>query len=39
MALPAHRPFCSSGCKQVDLHRWLSGSYVVPGAPAGDEEE
>jgi endogenous inhibitor of DNA gyrase (YacG/DUF329 family) len=31
-------PFCSPRCKDVDLNRWLSGSYVIPatedeGAP------
>lgn len=25
------RPFCSDRCRQVDLGRWLTGSYVVPG--------
>ncbi|MEJ0070938.1 MAG: DNA gyrase inhibitor YacG [Pseudomonadota bacterium] len=29
-----HRPFCSARCRQVDLGRWLSESYRVPGAPA-----
>jgi len=29
-----HRPFCSARCADVDLHRWLAGSYAVPGAPA-----
>lgn len=24
-------PFCSERCKAVDLNRWLSGSYVIPG--------
>ncbi|MGB3271667.1 MAG: DNA gyrase inhibitor YacG [Xanthobacteraceae bacterium] len=24
-------PFCSERCRDVDLHRWLSGSYVIPG--------
>jgi uncharacterized protein len=36
-------PFCSKRCADVDLHRWLKGSYVIPGAGAkresGDEEE
>jgi uncharacterized protein len=27
----AFRPFCSPRCRDVDLNRWLSGSYVVPG--------
>lgn len=26
-------PFCSPRCKAVDLNRWLSGSYVIPGDP------
>ncbi len=30
-------PFCSERCKQVDLHRWLSGAYVIPGPPLLDE--
>jgi len=25
----AHRPFCSSRCKWVDLGRWFDGDYVV----------
>ena len=24
-------PFCSPRCRDVDLNRWLSGSYVIPG--------
>ena len=34
----ATRPFCSSRCRDVDLHRWLSGSYVIP-ATEGDEDD
>jgi endogenous inhibitor of DNA gyrase (YacG/DUF329 family) len=33
----ATRPFCSKRCRDVDLNRWLSGSYVVPGAETEDE--
>ena len=29
------RPFCSPRCRDVDLNRWLSGSYVIP---ARDDE-
>jgi endogenous inhibitor of DNA gyrase (YacG/DUF329 family) len=29
-ATPAHRPFCSQGCANVDLNRWLSGAYRIP---------
>jgi len=35
---PATKPFCSSRCRDVDLHRWLSGHYVVPGSE-NDEED
>jgi endogenous inhibitor of DNA gyrase (YacG/DUF329 family) len=30
-AAPAYRPFCSRRCADVDLGRWLAGSYVIPG--------
>jgi len=30
-AVQAFLPFCSSRCRDVDLNRWLKGSYVVPG--------
>lgn len=23
-------PFCSNRCKDIDLNRWLSGSYAIP---------
>ena len=36
---PAFRPFCSARCKQVDLGRWLSGGYTIPGAPLEPEEQ
>ena len=32
-------PFCSPRCKSIDLNRWLSGSYVIPGKPIDEEEE
>jgi len=35
-------PFCSERCADVDLHRWLRGGYVIPGAdsgPSSDVEE
>ena len=46
-AKPASRPFCSKRCADVDLHRWLTGAYVVPvaegeegagDAPSGEAE-
>lgn len=41
-AVPEHRPFCSARCRQVDLGRWLTGGYAIPGGPddaAEDEDE
>lgn len=32
-------PFCSQRCKEVDLNRWLTGSYVIPGDPAEEEAD
>jgi len=32
-----HYPFCSARCKDIDLNRWLKGTYVIPGRD--DEEE
>ncbi len=31
LAQPEFRPFCSKRCADVDLGRWLKGSYVVAG--------
>ncbi len=30
-------PFCSRRCADVDLSRWLKGSYAIPGSRAGEE--
>ena len=29
----ATKPVCSKRCADVDLNRWLKGSYVIPGVP------
>ena len=34
----ATRPFCSSRCRDVDLNRWLSGRYVIPGKETDPED-
>jgi endogenous inhibitor of DNA gyrase (YacG/DUF329 family) len=38
---PAHRPFCSARCRDVDLHRWLRGVYRVETeeGPGDDQDE
>ena len=28
---PKYRPFCSRRCADIDLGRWLTGSYVIAG--------
>jgi endogenous inhibitor of DNA gyrase (YacG/DUF329 family) len=38
-AVARHRPFCSARCAQLDLGRWLSGGYAIPGEPASPEED
>ncbi|CAN5391849.1 DNA gyrase inhibitor YacG [soil metagenome] len=40
---PDHAPFCSRRCADVDLQRWFSGRYVLPGSSetppdAGEDE-
>lgn len=37
-ARPEHEPFCSKRCAEIDLHRWLSGAYAIPGRPSTEEE-
>lgn len=32
-------PFCSGRCADIDLNRWLSGSYVIPAEPVEDDED
>ncbi|MEO6581082.1 MAG: DNA gyrase inhibitor YacG [Sphingomicrobium sp.] len=31
---PSDAPFCSRGCKDRDLLKWLGGGYAIPGPPA-----
>jgi endogenous inhibitor of DNA gyrase (YacG/DUF329 family) len=35
----AYRPFCSKRCADVDLQRWFTGRYAVPGAADAEEED
>jgi len=36
-AVEASLPFCSDRCRDVDLNRWLSDSYAIPGAKDDDD--
>ncbi|MBJ3763843.1 DNA gyrase inhibitor YacG [Maribius pontilimi] len=33
---PKYRPFCSRRCADVDLGKWLTGSYAVPAEESDD---
>ena len=33
-ARDSHLPFCSRGCKDRDLLKWLGEGYRIPGPPA-----
>ncbi len=35
--LPEFHPFCSARCADVDLGRWFTGTYRVPGPPEEPE--
>ena len=32
-------PFCSQRCKDVDLSRWLTGSYAIPAEEEDDPDD
>ena len=34
-----YHPFCSARCANVDLNRWLGGTYTVPADEADDVQE
>jgi endogenous inhibitor of DNA gyrase (YacG/DUF329 family) len=34
-----YRPFCSKRCADVDLGKWISGSYAIPSTDPEDDEE
>lgn len=36
---PAIRPFCSKRCADIDLARWMSEAYVVPGGDSDADED
>jgi endogenous inhibitor of DNA gyrase (YacG/DUF329 family) len=39
MATSKAAPFCSKRCADVDLARWLSGSYVIQGGHEDADED
>lgn len=34
-----YRPFCSRRCADIDLARWMSGSYSVPSEAEDDAND
>ena len=36
---PATLPFCSKRCRDVDLNRWLSGTYVIAARDADEDAD
>jgi len=36
---PKFAPFCSRRCADLDLGRWLKGTYVIPARPDDAEAE
>ena len=38
-ATTRYRPFCSKRCADLDLGRWLKGSYVIPGPELEEDED
>jgi len=33
------RPFCSERCRNLDLGKWATGAYRVPGPPVSEPSE
>ncbi|GJL90768.1 DNA gyrase inhibitor YacG [Hyphococcus sp.] len=33
-----YAPFCCKRCADIDLHRWLSGSYAIPATDEDSDE-
>ncbi len=34
-----YRPFCSKRCADVDLAKWLTGSYAIPASDSDDPDD
>ena len=38
-AVVTFKPFCSQRCADVDLARWLTGAYAIPGGDSDADED
>ncbi|MGB3279432.1 MAG: DNA gyrase inhibitor YacG [Pseudorhodobacter sp.] len=36
---PKYKPFCSRRCADVDLGKWLNGSYAIPATMTDEEDD
>ena len=36
---PEAKPFCSKRCADVDLNRWLSGTYAIPAVEDDEDRD
>jgi uncharacterized protein len=36
---PGFKPFCSKRCADIDLGKWFSNAYAIPGTASDDEAE
>ena len=34
-----YHPFCSDRCAQIDLHRWLGGTYAIAAEEPGEDDQ
>ncbi len=39
LSVETYRPFCSKRCADVDLARWLGGTYAIPAPPTDPDED
>jgi endogenous inhibitor of DNA gyrase (YacG/DUF329 family) len=35
----AFKPFCSRRCADLDLGKWFTGAYAIPGEPADQADD
>jgi uncharacterized protein len=34
-----YRPFCSQRCADLDLGKWLTGSYAIPSSAVDEDDD
>lgn len=38
-SVQSFHPFCSARCANIDLNRWLNGSYAIPATEDEEDDE